>query len=363
MGLTVEDPLAGTARYQPIPDFTDDHAPDDPFAAAMNGQHPTGATPFRVYTWDEISEWQDPAWLVDPIVPAGAFAVLYGPSGCYKTFVVLDLAASVASDTPWMGRHSVAGGAVLYVIGEGRGGWHKRRHAWQSAHPHATVKLWTLPEAIAVPDDDTADRIDATIRAIGEPVRLLVLDTYARTLGNRNESSTEDAGAYIRVVDRIRETHGCAVIVLHHTGWDTTRERGSTALRAAADTVIKCERIGAGELRITNTPPGGKQRDAEEFPTMQLRTVPRGESLTVEHVATFTNEQTQRERDLALVVDNVRTSPGINLRTLRSVLPGGKDKATAMIDEALRDGLILNRGTANGHRYYVTDSRQQEVPL
>lgn len=90
--------------------------------------------------------------------------------------------------------------------------------------------------------------------------------------------------------------------MLHHTGWDTTRERGSTALRAAADTVIKCERIGAGALRITNTPPGGKQRDAEELPTMQLRTVPRGESLTVEHVVTFTSEQTQRERDLELVV-------------------------------------------------------------
>ena len=63
-----------------------------------------------------------PAWLVDPIIPDGAFAVLYGPSGCYKTFVVLDLAASVAAGIPWLGRHPVKAGGVLYVIGEGRGG-------------------------------------------------------------------------------------------------------------------------------------------------------------------------------------------------------------------------------------------------
>ena len=114
---------------------------------------------------------------------------------------------------------------------------------------------------------------------------------------------------------------------------------------------------------MTNVPPAGKQRDAEEFSTMQLRVVPRGGSLNVEHVATSTSEQTEHERDLAQLVAAVSRAPGVNLRSLRGTLGGGKDKTDALVADAVREGLIENRGTASHHRYHATDGGQEMVSL
>jgi hypothetical protein len=61
-------------------------------------------------------------------------------------------------------------------------------------------------------------------------------------------------------------------MIIHHSGvHEERRERGSNVLRGAADTVIKISRKG-DKLDIINEAPEGKQKDAEEFKTIKLRT-------------------------------------------------------------------------------------------
>ena len=62
--------------------------------------------------------------------------------------------------------------------------------------------------------------------------RLVVFDTWQRCLG-ADENDTADVSRAITALDRIRDTLGCAELVLHHTRVDEDRERGSTALRAS----------------------------------------------------------------------------------------------------------------------------------
>jgi hypothetical protein len=47
---------------------------------------------------------------------------------------------------------------------------------------------------------------------------------------------------YIGIVDSLRERYGCAVIPIHHAGWNAGHERGSTVIGDAADWIMKVSR-------------------------------------------------------------------------------------------------------------------------
>ena len=59
-------------------------------------------------------------------------------------------------------------------------------------------------------------------------------------MGDGDENSGQDMGAFIRNVDTIRTATGAHICIVHHTGKDTARgARGHSSLRAATDTEIE----------------------------------------------------------------------------------------------------------------------------
>jgi hypothetical protein len=60
-------------------------------------------------------------------------------------------------------------------------------------------------------------------------------------------------------------------LIVHHSGKSADTERGSSVLRGAADTIFQIKRNG-DKVDIINRAPNGKQKDAEEFETVKLRT-------------------------------------------------------------------------------------------
>jgi RecA-family ATPase len=99
-----------------------------------------------------------------------------------------------------------------------------------------------------------------------------VIDTLARTFGTGDENKQADMNAYVTAADKLREATDANVMIVHHSGvHEDRRERGSNVLRGAADTVIKVSRKD-DNLDIINQGPEGKQKDAEEFKTIKLRT-------------------------------------------------------------------------------------------
>jgi len=66
----------------------------------------------------------------------------------------------------------------------------------------------------------------------------VVLDTYARNAVGGDENSAKDVGVAIRQIDHLRFSLHTAVVVVHHIGKKGTSERGSGALRGAADEML-----------------------------------------------------------------------------------------------------------------------------
>ena len=77
----------------------------------------------------EFSNGPEPEWIIDGVLPRAELAVIYGESGCGKSFFTLDMVLAVARVVPWQARKTVQG-KVVYICGESPGGFRKRLLAY-----------------------------------------------------------------------------------------------------------------------------------------------------------------------------------------------------------------------------------------
>lgn len=199
----------------------------------------TGASnagdPFKTLSVDDLANLAPVDFLIDGMLPASGFSVLFGPSGVGKSFLALDWALCIATGLAWYGRET-RGGAVLYIAAEGSSGLGRRVQAWQNARRQPTVgRIRFLPEAVNFLDAGHVERAKRTIAELPEPPVLVVVDTMARSMIGGDENAARDVGMFIADVDELCKASGAARLIVHHTGKNGVDERGSSALRGAAD--------------------------------------------------------------------------------------------------------------------------------
>ena len=200
---------------------------------------------FRLLSLSGIRNLPDPEWLVQRFLQTDSFAVLFGAPGSTKSFFALDLALSIATGLEFHGG-DVRKGQVVYAAGEGLRGLKWRVESWLLAHPEADEadverNLHIIPDVPHLLDNLHTTKLLNTAEAVadsGDALRLVIVDTWARAMVGGDENSQKDAGLAIHACERIRKSTGATILVVHHTGTEGTRERGSTALRGAADTSI-----------------------------------------------------------------------------------------------------------------------------
>lgn len=218
----------------------------------------------------ELLNRPKPAAIIEDILLERSFASIVGESGVGKTFVATALGMSTATGLRFFGYEVLTSGAVIAVIGEGHNDTrilaykHAHHLALETNHGYAYV-----PQALNILDRGEVDRFAEAI-APERPV-MLQFDTWARMLaeGGGDENEAKDVSRAVANCNRLQEQLECAVVVVHHAGWGGSRERGSSALRGAADTVLLVSR--ADDL-ITLA--AEKQRDSAATLNLTLRLVP-----------------------------------------------------------------------------------------
>ena len=109
-----------------------------------------------------------------------------------------------------------------------------------------------------------------------------------------DENSTADMGGLIAATDRLRSDLGVAVVLVHHSGHNNKdRERGSSALRAAADISIRAKPAGPMKVRLECA----KMRDGEPFEPHVITLEPTAGSLVAARSATPSENVEQEVRD------------------------------------------------------------------
>lgn len=176
-----------------------------------------------VLSVNDLENMPQPEWLIKDKLPEGQTWV-YGEPGVGKTFVVLDWAATVAA----------MGDTVMYCVGEGVKGFSKRVIAWKKAHD--TVRLdnfYVIPMTPQLLEKHSVEAFNEVIKQ--HQPRLVVIDTFARAAVGGDENSAKDVGRAIAVLDTVYRVHDCSSVVVHHSNKGGNGERGSGAIRGAAD--------------------------------------------------------------------------------------------------------------------------------
>ena len=194
----------------------------------------------RVLTWADLKAAQSTP-LVENLVPWEGVTLLVGDSNIGKTFAFIDMACRISLGWKWLGK-STQQANVLFVLGEGKSGFHSRIESWCAFNE---VDIDALEPYFSFIDGANLN-VDAsleTIRSVAEANKsqLIIYDTWAATSGVVDENN---AGLTSETVSRVlMSMPDKSHFFSHHPTKASAKSespipRGSGSLTGAADLVM-----------------------------------------------------------------------------------------------------------------------------
>lgn len=310
-----------------------------------------------MYRGRAVLDIPKPPALVDDLLDLHSLAILYGPSGSGKSFVALDIALRVATGLPWhFGKHTRQG-RVLYVVAEGSGDIGARVGAWLDQFhvlpPISDASFLVMPVNLFV--DAEVDALEGIIAA-GDYV-LVVIDTLARSMNGGDENSAKDAALVVAAADRLRNASGACVLLVHHSGYDATHARGSTAFRGACDTELEVKK--SDDLVILRAAKQKSRADGgKTYLKLEARTLEDGsDSLVVMEAHGSRETVGNRARDALQALEDTDDAAGATA-TQWMLASGASDwgNFAKVRTDLVTRGLVDNIGTGRMSRYRISDS-------
>jgi DNA-binding MarR family transcriptional regulator len=235
------------------------------------------------------------SWLIPGLLGLNAISQLFAPGGSGKSLIALDQALCVAQVAP-----------VVYVAAEAAGEQEERLAAWCAHHNLSLGQLYFWPRPITLKDPAGVAAFLAEVQVV-RPA-LIVLDPLAACMVGLEESSTGDMQIAVNALNTIRQATGAAINVVHHTGWTTEHERGSSVLRNACRVVVKLTTDDSGLMTLTcEKANNGKPFEARYFRLVEVgssvtpipasKATTRNAALTVKHIAILEALSLAQHRD------------------------------------------------------------------
>jgi hypothetical protein len=207
------------------------------------------------------------SWLVKHLMATTAVGLLSGQWGTGKTFVALELASSVMTGQPFLGRMIKRQCGVLFLAAEGSDEVRIRLEAMVQekcgSMPRAPFRWYEIVPVLLQPG--AADKLiamaqqahESLMKEFGLPLGLIILDTVAASAGYNTPGAENDNAinqALMNTMRMVATAIGCFVLGVDHFGKQIeTGTRGGSAKEASADLVLAC--LGERELsgRVLNT--------------------------------------------------------------------------------------------------------------
>jgi len=192
--------------------------------------------PFPVLRLCKIPKDDRPPWLIEGIWSRQGVGVVGGHPKLGKTWVALELALSIASGTPFLGRFAVhdRGPVLVYCVEDGQQGVRDRMEGLCEARGVDFDRLavgWIGADDLALDRPGDQLRLHATVEK--NRAKAIVLDPLVR-LHLGDESNSQDISRLLRFLRSLQQRHGTAVILVHHTRKAAAAEHGQ-ALRGSGD--------------------------------------------------------------------------------------------------------------------------------
>lgn len=196
---------------------------------------PPQPNPFRFLSCrDELFRRPKPNWLIPGILPQRGLGCFWGQPGSGKTFLAVDIAVSVATNSHWRGASVKNPGRVLYIAAEDDNGVQIRLESAFASRGLRDTAIRVLPTSPVFTSAKQSETLLEAIRGEGK-ASLVFVDTLAAVTPGADENSSKDIGPLIAFCRKIEQVTGAMVILIHHSRKDGDSIRGSSSLHAAFD--------------------------------------------------------------------------------------------------------------------------------
>lgn len=148
-------------------------------------------------------------WLIEGLWEYDSVGLIVAPPKSYKSTLITNMAAAVASGKPFDGRKVIQGG-VLILQGENSLVAEKSR--MMNIAGTTDLPIYYVQSSINL------DNIEVLKRTIIEnSIKMLVIDPLYHLFGSGNMNHQVDVTPKLRTLTELRKETGCSIILVHHT--------------------------------------------------------------------------------------------------------------------------------------------------
>jgi hypothetical protein len=290
-----------------------------------------------------------------PLIPGVLYVntlhQFFGSPGCGKSFLMADIACIVAQHY-----------RVVYVAAEAIEDYPARVNAWTAHYGCGVENLYFWREPLPLGNEGAVQRFIALVN----PLRpaLILFDPLADCMNGLDESGAGDMSIAIANLNTIRRATHAAIGIVHHTGWNDERERGSSLLRGACRVVAKIEMRDDGLIRMACI----KKNQGEKFEPRLFRLVSggtQGSVLPLPASLVLTGKSKPNDRMLR-VMEALTTEPlragatHTQIKDDTQIPPGTLNRVLTSLTEAK---LVWSFEDKRSRKYRLTDAGYEHLRM
>ena len=307
------------------------------------------------------------AWLIQDLWGQGAVGIIGGAPKCCKSWLGLDMALSVVSATPCLGRFGIATpGPALVFLAEDSLPAVRARLDGLCAHRHLDIQGLDL-YVITAPSlrlDQGPDRqlLEAMLARLNP--RIVLLDPLVR-LHRLDENSAAEISQLLGFLRELQRAHNSAIVLVHHASKKHRAQpgqalRGSSDLHAFGDSNAYLARQ---HERLILTCEHRAARAPDPI-TLELVCTPEGHQAHLEVRGERAPDPSASLAERALLVLQNASNP-ISRKALRDTLRVNNQRLGEALETLKRQGGIVHtnsgwmavRAAQSGHKEGDTSSK------
>ncbi len=180
----------------------------------------------------------EPTSIIPEMLYQQVLSVIWGPPESGKSHIAIDLGCTLSQHMP-----------IVYVAAEVPYEVKARNSAWKMKYGldcKNQFHMWKEP--VLLMQSKSVNYFASSISAL-KP-RVIFIDPLAQCFVGGDENSTKDMEIVTYHLSSLARHLNAAICVVAHTGWDHTRERGSSVLRGAYRLGFSVEREEAGIIHL-----------------------------------------------------------------------------------------------------------------